>query len=187
MTTNTEVQQGGELPLSVRDFEEWLDANRNYDVPEVHHELVAIYSAALAQRAASVPATDDHKLLMQYKREADALWKRVNAAESELAELRVASVPAQVVHYKDTDNSETWREAARQTREYLSDAVAILAAPIPAAPIPAASVPDAGLAQALKDIAESCNCCGDRADLAQIAQDALDALAAAAPQAPGKP
>lgn len=31
------------------------------------------------------------------------------------------------------------------------------------------------LVQALKDIAEACNCCGDRHDLAQIAQDALDA------------
>lgn len=38
-----------------------------------------------------------------------------------------------------------------------------------------ASGRDAALVKALKDIAEACNCCGDRHDLAQIAQDALDA------------
>lgn len=37
---------------------------------------------------------------------------------------------------------------------------------------------DAALVKALQDIAEACNCCGDRHDLAQIAQDALDGIAA---------
>lgn len=59
--------------------------------------------------------------------------------------------------------------------------------PLYRAPVQPVAVPQVELLlAALNNIAEACNCCGDRSDLAVMAQEALDEYADAAPAAQGE-
>ena len=154
------AQQGGELPQDERAaFEAWHITEYGYsDDNRFSKDRWNVWQAALAQRAASVPAfvpagyANETEFLRQQLTDAR---RTIKAHETVLAEVKAASVPAQAVQpvepiYQVSMAGDTWMDIDKERYTKYSDVWRRI---VYAAPVPAASVSDVGreAAQAAQD------------------------------------